>query len=335
VSADLATPTLGRGLVIAAAVVLVLVGMHLASSLIVLIVFSLLVTLLLAPLQRRLMARGMASSVALLICLATYIVVLAIAALIVVIGLADFVANLPSYRSALEVQLTRLFGPSDLLEQVLAVVADVAQSLVSTIGSGVVTIGYSVIVVAYFLLEARRARRRLLWASRNNAEVLERSAAAGGRMQAFIVARTVLGLVAAVLDTVVLVVLGVPSALLWGVLSFLMSYVPNIGFIVALIPPTVLALALFGPLTALAVVIAYSIINFAIDYILQPRYIGSSVDMSAAVVTLSIIFWGLVLGPAGALLAIPLTIVAIAVGDAFPDSQPFSRLLVDDVGAVE
>jgi AI-2 transport protein TqsA len=307
--------------------------MHLASSLIVLIVFSLLVTLLLAPLQQRLMARGIASSVALLICLGTYILVLAGAALIVVIGLADFVANLPSYKNALAVELSRLFGPSELVQSALTALADIAQSLVATVGSGVVTIGYSVIVVAYFLLEARRTRQRLLWASRHNEEVLDRSAEAGRRMQAFIVARTILGLVAAVLDTAVLVLLGVPSALLWGVLSFLMSFVPNIGFIVALIPPTVLAFALFGPWTALAVVIAYSVINFAIDYVLQPRYIGSTVDMSAAVVTLSIIFWGLVLGPAGALLAIPLTIVAIAIADAFPDSQPFARLLVDDVGA--
>src|SRR3954452_6841673 len=122
--------------------------MHLASSLIVLIVFSLLVTLLLAPLQRRLMARGMRSSVALLICLGTYIVVLGLAALIVVIGLADFVANLPTYRSALEVQLSRLFAPSELLASALTALSDIAQSLVATVGSGVVTIGYSVIVVA-------------------------------------------------------------------------------------------------------------------------------------------------------------------------------------------
>jgi predicted PurR-regulated permease PerM len=322
---------LGRGLIVAAAATVVLIGMHFGSYLVVLVVFSILVTLLLAPLQQRLLARGMRTSVALSICLGTYIVVLAIAALVVLVGVADFAQNLDSYRNALQVAIDRLFGPSEISQQFVAVIAELAQGLISTVGSGVVVIGYSVIVVAYFLLEARRARKRLLWAARGSEEVLDRSVDAGTRMQKFIIARTVLGLIAAVIETVVLVVLGIPSALLWGVLSFLMSFVPNIGFIVALIPPAVLALALYGPWMALAVVVAYSITNFAVDYVLQPRYIGSSVNMSALVVTLSIVFWTLILGPAGALLAIPLTIAAIAIADAFPDSRPVARLLVEDV----
>lgn len=328
-------PSMSRGLIVSAAAVLVLIGMHLGTYLVVLVVFSILVTLLLVPLQQRLLARGMRTSIALLICLGTYITVLAVAAIVVVIGLADFVQNLDSYRNALEVALDRLFGPSELAQQLVGVVADLAQGLISTVGSGVVVIGYSVIVVAYFLVEARRGRQRLLWAARGSNEVLERATDTGRRMQAFIVARTVLGLVAAVIETIVLIVLGIPSALLWGVLSFLMSFVPNIGFIVALIPPAILALALFGPWVAIAVVVAYSITNFAVDYVLQPRYIGSSVNMSALVVTLSIVFWGLILGPAGALLAIPLTIAAIEIADAFHDSQPFARLLVEDVESAD
>jgi predicted PurR-regulated permease PerM len=327
------TGDLGRALIVSAATVIVLVGMFLAAWVVVLVVYSTLVTLLLAPLQRRLLARGMRSSIALTVCLAAYVLVLGATALIVLIGLGDFVNNLDAYRSAFEVALDRLFGPSDLARQLAALAVEVAQSLLATLGSGAVTIGYSVIVVAYMLIEARRARQRILWAAQGNADVLERATDAGRRMQAFVVARTVLGLVAAVIETVLLIVLGVPSALLWGVLSFLMSYVPNIGFIVALIPPTVLALALLGPWTALAVVVGYSLTNFAVDYILQPRYIGSSVNMSALIVTLSIVFWGIVLGPAGALLAIPLTIAVIAIADAFPGSRPVARLLVEDVPA--
>jgi AI-2 transport protein TqsA len=335
VSVDRQPAGLGRGLIMAAAVVIVLAGMRFASYVVILIVFSALVTLLLAPLQKRLLARGMRTSVALIICLALYILVLAAAAVVVLIGLADFVANLPSYQDALQAQIDRLFGQSELAQAVVSTIADIAHGLVSTVGSGVAVIGYSVIVVAYFLIEARRGRRRLLWASRGNTEVVERSMDVGRRMEAFVVARTVLGLVAAIIETIALIILGVPSALLWGVLSFLMSYVPNIGFIVALIPPAILALALNGPLNALAVVIAYSVTNFAVDYVLQPRYIGSTVNMSALVVTLSIVFWGLLLGPAGALLAIPLTIGAIALADAFPDSRPVARLLVQDIDAAD
>lgn len=332
---SVAETSITRNLVAAAATVIVLIGVHLAASFVVLVAFSILVALLVVPLQRRLLARGMRTSVALIICLAAYIAVLGIAALIVAIGLADFINNLDSYRNSLQVAIDRLFGPSEVATQLVAGLADAAQALISTVGSGVVVIGYSVIVVAYLLVEARRGRARLMWATRGNGEVIGRAAAAGQRMQAFIVARTVLGLVAAVIETILLIVLGVPSALLWGVLSFLMSFVPNIGFIVALIPPTILALAVEGPLTAVAVIVGYSITNFAVDYVLQPRYIGSSVDMSALVVTLSIVFWGIVLGPAGALLAIPLTIAAIAIADAYPDARPLARMLVDNVGTTD
>src|SRR4051794_32357332 len=101
--------------------------MHLATTVVVLVAFSVLVTLLLAPLQARLLNRGMRSSVALVICLVAYVGVLAVAAIIVVIGLADLVANLDSYRNALQVALDRLFGPSDLAQQLSTVLADAAE----------------------------------------------------------------------------------------------------------------------------------------------------------------------------------------------------------------
>jgi len=101
------------------------------------------------------------------------------------------------------------------------------------------------------------------------------------------------------------------------------------------VPPTAVAFAVSGLPTAIAVVIAYCLINVLIDYILQPRYIGATVDLSPLVVTLAIVFWGIVLGPAGALLAVPMTIAAVAVADYFEDSRPFARLLMEDVGLAE
>src|SRR4051795_5266529 len=152
--------------------------MHLASYLVVLVTFSILVALMVVPLQERLLARGMRTAVALTICLATYIVVLGIAAAVVLIGLADFATNLDSYRNSLQVAIDRLFGPSELAAQLFKILADAAQALIATVGSGVVVIGYSVIVVAYLLVEARRGRQRLLWAARGNEDVLARATSA-------------------------------------------------------------------------------------------------------------------------------------------------------------
>jgi AI-2 transport protein TqsA len=323
-----------RILVIAASTVLVLIAMYAASYLVNLVALSILITLLLTPVYGRLVRRGMRSGLALLVCLALYIVVLAIAALIVVIGLIDFARNVEGYRVALSTQIERVFGPT-FAEAFPDAVARFFNAIIASFADAALLIGYSVIVVAYLLLEAPSGERRILWASDGSEEVLSRAKAAGNRLRGYIVARTVLGLAAAVLDFVVLIVLGVPSALLWAVLSFLFSFVPNVGFILALVPPTIVAFAVSGLPTAIAVVIAYCVINVVIDYVLQPRYIGATVDLSPLVVTLAIVFWGIVLGPAGALLAVPMTIAAVAVADYFDDSRPFARMLMEDVGLAE
>jgi hypothetical protein len=144
------------------------------------------------------------------------------------------------------------------------------------------------------------------------------------RLRTFVAARAFLGAIAAILDVILLLVLGVPAALLWGLLSFLLSFIPNVGFVVSLIPPTILALLIGGPTLALAVIVGYTVINLAIDYVVQPRFIGGSVDISPVIVTVSIVFWAGVLGGAGALLAVPLTLIVVALADAFdtPDRCP-------------
>lgn len=121
--------------------------------------------------------------------------------------------------------------------------------------------------------------------------------------------RALLGLVAAVLDYLLLLVMGVPYALLWGVLSFLLSFVPNIGFALSLLPPTLLALLEGGWVDALIVFVGYQIINNVIDNVVGPRYVGRQMQISALLSFLSVIFWTWVLGPTGAILAVPLTVL--------------------------
>jgi predicted PurR-regulated permease PerM len=181
------------------------------------------------------------------------------------------------------------------------------------------------------LLEAPRAYDRLQWAFGDRPDVVDRAGLLANRLRTFVVARAILGAIAAILDVILLLVLGVPAALLWGLLSFLLSFIPNVGFILSLIPPTILGLLIGGPTLALAVIVGYTVINLAIDYVVQPRFIGGSVDISPVIVTVSIVFWAGVLGGAGALLAVPLTLIVVALADAFDTSRPLSRLLRERV----
>ena len=129
----------------------------------------------------------------------------------------------------------------------------------------------------------------------------------------YVVVTTVFGAVVAVVDAVGLVILGVPLALLWGLVSFLTNYVPNIGFFLGLAPPTLLALLVSGPGTAVIVIVLYCVANFVIQSVIQPVFVGDAVGLSVTLSFLSVVLWTVVLGPLGAVLAIPLTLFVHAV----------------------
>jgi predicted PurR-regulated permease PerM len=129
----------------------------------------------------------------------------------------------------------------------------------------------------------------------------------------YVVVTTVFGFAVAVVDAVGLYLLGVPLALLWGLLSFLTNYIPNIGFLVGLLPPTLLALLVGGPRLAVLVVVLYTVANFVLQSVVQPVFVGDAVGLSVTLTFLSTIGWTAVLGPLGAVLAMPLTLFAVAV----------------------
>jgi AI-2 transport protein TqsA len=150
----------------------------------------------------------------------------------------------------------------------------------------------------------------------------------------YIVVTTIFGFLVAVVDTVALVLLGVPLALLWGLVSFLTNYVPNIGFFLGLVPPTLLALLVGGPGLALAVIVVYSLVNFVLQSVIQPVFVGDAVGLSVTLSFLSVIVWTVVMGPMGAVLAVPLTLFvhAILVGQD-PDRRWARVLLAGTSGA--
>ena len=151
----------------------------------------------------------------------------------------------------------------------------------------------------------------------------------------YIVVTTIFGFLVAVVDTVALVVLGVPLPVLWGLVSFLTNYVPNIGFFLGLAPPALLAVLVGGPQLGLTVVIVYSLVNFILQSVVQPVFVGDAVGLSVTLSFLSVIVWTVVLGPMGAVLAVPLTLFvhAVLVGQD-PDRLWARTLLAGASGAV-
>jgi AI-2 transport protein TqsA len=124
---------------------------------------------------------------------------------------------------------------------------------------------------------------------------------------------TVFGLIVAVLDSIALALLGIPLAVTWGLLSFITNYIPNIGFIIGVVPPALLGLLTGGPTLMVTVVVVYCVLNFIVQSIIQPRFIGDAVGLSVTVTFVVLFFWAWLLGPLGAILAIPLTLLAKAL----------------------
>jgi AI-2 transport protein TqsA len=104
---------------------------------------------------------------------------------------------------------------------------------------------------------------------------------------------------------------------------------PNVGFVLALIPPALLALLQYGFGRAIGVVVGFAVVNIIVDTFIKPRFVGESLDLSPAVVLLSLIFWSWMLGPSGALLAVPLSLAMKFLFESFDETHWIAHLMSD------
>lgn len=139
--------------------------------------------------------------------------------------------------------------------------------------------------------------------------------------------KTWMSAITGVLVTLMLWALDVDYPQLWGVLAFLLNYVPNIGSLIAAAPAVLLALIQINIETAAIVVVGYVIINLVIGNVVEPKFLGKELDLSTLVVFLSLVFWGWVLGPVGMVLSVPLTISAKLALDESEETQWLGTLL--------
>ncbi|WP_431789574.1 AI-2E family transporter [Kocuria palustris] len=195
--------------------------------------------------------------------------------------------------------------------------------------SGVATMLAIVITAIFFLtLDSMTIRRRmgviLLQKPLVGRALL--SFAAGVRR--YWIVTTVFGLIVALMDLGYLWALGIPLAGVWAVLAFVTNYIPNIGFVIGMIPPTMMGLLEGGWLDALAVILGFSVINLVMQSFIQPKFTGDAVGVTPLVSFVSVLLWSLVLGPLGALLALPATLLVKALlVDPNPDVRFVNALI--------
>ncbi|MGK5113934.1 MULTISPECIES: AI-2E family transporter [unclassified Geodermatophilus] len=319
-------------------------GLHAASAILGPVVLAFVLAVVVHPLIGALVRRGIRRGVAVAVAVVVVDGGLIAFAVALAVSIGQFATVLPQYsaewRALVDGVRSLLVGagvgpeqvadmlPSVELQSVLAVVGDLLAGIAGSVG-------------ALFLLLATA-----LFMTVEAAGLPERLAAVPGttRLRAalgdfarytrrYVVVTTVFGLLVAVVDTLALIVLGIPLPLVWGLLSFLTNYVPNIGFFLGLVPPALLALLVGGPGLAVLVIVIYTVVNFLLQSVLQPVVVGSAVNLSVTLSFLSVIVWTAVLGPMGAILAVPLTLFlhAVLIGQD-PDRRWARTLLAGPSG---
>ncbi|WP_010148039.1 AI-2E family transporter [Serinicoccus profundi] len=217
-------------------------------------------------------------------------------------------------QDTLTAQLESALDPS----RIIAALGGVLGNLTGILGLLTTT----VIVIFFLMIDSMSAGRRMALVKDQHPNVAHALVSFAQGVRRYWVVTTLFGLIVAVLDVIALAWLGVPLALAWGVLSFLTNYIPNIGFVIGLVPPAVVALLANGPVNALLVVVVYSVLNFCVQSLIQPKFTGDAVGVTPTVTFISLIVWAWVLGPVGALLALPATLLVKAV---LIDADPQAR----------
>jgi AI-2 transport protein TqsA len=314
-----------RVLLTLAAATVAIAGLHMARGVTAPLAIAALVVMVAHSVRVPLERRGVPSAVATAAVIAVAYLILLVMGVLLLIAVSQFVGLLPQYADQLAAT------ESQLVAQVSKLGLDTssAKSLVSSINpakllglagavsSAVLGAGTAFFfVLAYIVFMAADAGgfgglvQRF---SDSKAGVIDTLTRFSKAVRKYLMVNTVFGAIVAVLDGIVLIVLGVPGPLLWVILAFVTNYIPNIGFVIALIPPALLALLTGGWADALAVIIAYCLINVTMQTFIQPKFVSDAVRLSLTLTFFSVIFWSVVLGPIGAILAIPATLLVRAM----------------------
>jgi AI-2 transport protein TqsA len=309
----------------AAAATIAIAGVRSIAWLVGPVLLALVVVVALMPVQRFLQRHGWprwASATVLLVLVWTILLVFVA---LLIVSIAQFAALLPDYADSAEALLASVVSAlndrgivsgqlSDLIAQFdYSQLVGVATGVLARATDAASTLVLLLAALVFLAIESGGFGRRLalVAAERPHLPIALGLFARGTR--SYLLVSTVFGAIVAVGDAVALAVIGIPLPVVWGLLAFITNYVPNIGFVLGLVPPAILGLLAGGWTEFWVVVAVYSVLNFVVQTLIQPRFVGDSVGLSMTVTFVALLFWGWVLGALGALLAIPLTLLVKAM----------------------
>ena len=192
-------------------------------------------------------------------------------------------------------------------------IIDVAGSILSGTSAATAIIAVVVVGIVFLSMDIPSVDARLGITHRLHPGLTDSISAVANGIRRYWVVTTIFGLIVALINGGVIVALGISLPIVWVVLTFFTNYIPNIGFVIGLVPPALLALVEKGPTTALLVVILFSVVNFILQSLIQPKFTGDAVGITPTVSFISLLVWAWVFGALGALIALPATLTVKAL----------------------
>ena len=325
-------------MLILASFVIIIAGMKAAESIVVPFLLALFIAIIALPPFVWLQQKKVPKVIALLIIILCFLAFIFLIGLLIGTSIDDFSSTLPIYQQKLqnqtqaliawsiekgfvepEFQISTAFNPA----VILTIVGDAFNQLSNLFANGFLIL----LTVIFMMLEVSSLPKKINKMFANPEASLSSIKSVTQNINKYITLKTIMNLCNALLVTIFLFFMGVDYYLLWGLLAFLLNYIPTIGSFFALLPPALLALIQFGFVEAIVVVIGFIIINTLVGNIIEPRFMGKGLGLSTLVVFLSLIFWGWVLGPIGMLLSVPLTITIKIALDSSEETRWLSVLL--------
>jgi predicted PurR-regulated permease PerM len=312
-----------RVLLIFASTVVVIAGMKAASSLILPFLSSLFIAMISLPLLNWLRSRRVPTPAAVVMTLVAALSVLVGVGLVVGGSVRRFTDRVPKYQESLNTMFagvvarfldqmkalgfdlseqfsTQLINPSAAL--------DVAQGALATMLSILSNSFLVILTITFILFEAAGFPDKLHTAFGMHG-ASHRYEKIKLEIQKYLGIKTLVSLVTGALVTSALAIIGVDFPFLWGMLAFLLNFIPTLGSMIAAVPPVLLAIVQLGPGHAVAVAVVFLVVNVLMGNLIEPYLMGRRLGLSTLVVFMSLVFWGWVWGPMGMLLSVPLTMM--------------------------
>ena len=303
-----------------ASLVIILAGIHAAADIIVQLLLALFFAIVLNPLVTWFIRRGIKRPAAIAIVVLVMLIFLTALVGVLAASINEFMTMLPKYnreftRKFLSLQdampfLQMHISPERMLQRMDSErLMTFATTLMTQLSNAMASIILLVMTVVFMLFEVRHVPYKLRFALNNPQVHIAGLHRALKGVSHYLALKTLLSLWTGAIVWAGLAIMGVQFALMWGVLAFLLNYVPNIGSVISAIPPMIQALLFNGVYECLLVGALFLIVHMVIGNIMEPRMMGHRLGMSTLVVFLSLLVWGWLLGPVGMLLSVPLTSV--------------------------